>query len=103
VVDGRADRVVAVKGTNVDLDEVERLIGALPGVVECAVLPAAAPDGGAMVQAHLVGEIDDELLQQEVIENLGSAARPRVMRHRELPRTQSGKVAHQSLREVAGQ
>lgn len=98
-VQGRFDDVVTVKGANVDLGAVQRVLEGVRGVREAAVVATDDPAGGNRLQAYLVGEVAVDAARAKVGAELGSAAVPRIAVVPRLPLTTSGKVDLQRLRE----
>jgi O-succinylbenzoic acid--CoA ligase len=94
---GRFDEVVTVRGVNVDLAAVSRIVAEVPGVQESVVVAVADADGGHRVQAHVTGTATAAEIRQAVAEALGPAAVPRVLASGLLPRLPGGKVDVQRL------
>jgi acyl-CoA synthetase (AMP-forming)/AMP-acid ligase II len=102
-LDGRREDLVISGGVNVYPAEVEAVLDAHPGVVECAVFGVPDEDWGQRVVAAYVGGVPSEELAVWARERLGAAKRPKGL-HRvdELPRTSTGKVRRLDLPEVLG-
>ena len=102
LVDRHTDLVI-VSGFNVYPREVERVLRAHPGVLDCAVVGAPHPQTGETVVAHVVRADDAELSGEE----LDDWCHARLARYKcptainlvaELPRTVTGKVRRTDLR-----
>ena len=91
---GRLDRMVKIRGYRVEPEEVERVLGALPGVTEAAVLVRGSGDDRRL-EAVVVGDVDPDSLLDDLTRRLPSWACP-VGLHRveALPRTPRGKIDH---------
>ncbi len=86
---GRLDSQISIGGLKVDLTEVERTLGGLPGVVEAVVVH----DGGIDAYVALADEATPEELTAGVTRELAPFKRPRrVHVLPRLPRTATGKV-----------
>ena len=101
VTDRKKDMIL-VSGFNVYPNEVESVIGAIPGVVESAVIGVSDPVTGEAVKA-LVVRSRESLTSDEVIANcrqhLTSYKVPRLVEFRaELPKNPIGKVLRRELR-----
>jgi acyl-coenzyme A synthetase/AMP-(fatty) acid ligase len=100
---GRGDRVVKVAARRVDLDEMERHLRALPGVVEAAVV-AAATEGarGSEIFAAVVAPTwSSPALRRALLLHFDPGVVPRrVARVPVLPRESTGKLRHEALRTV---
>jgi acetyl-CoA synthetase len=103
---GRSDDLIVTAGYNVGPSEVENIISALPGVLDVAVLAAPDPDRGSVVRAVIVedGSVPQEqtiaAAQEAVRARLGRHAYPKIVDFVEaLPRTETGKVRRNVLRE----
>jgi acetyl-CoA synthetase len=108
-VSGRIDDVMNVSGHRIGTAEIESALVKHPSVAEAAVV--ARPDElkgsavvafvtlkiGATAGAALAAE-----LEQEVVQQIGSFARPEEIRFADvLPKTRSGKIVRRLLRDVA--
>ena len=107
---GRSDDLIVTAGYNVGPNEVENIIGGLPGVVDVAVVAAPDPDRGSVVRAVIIddGSVPRGTLaqqaQREVRARLGRHAYPKVIDFVDaLPRTETGKVRRNVLRETGPQ
>ena len=101
VTDRKKDMIL-VSGFNVYPNEVESVIGAVPGVVECAVIGVPDPVTGEAVKA-LVVRSSETLTSDEVLANcrqhLTSYKVPKMVEFRsELPKNPIGKVLRRELR-----
>jgi acyl-coenzyme A synthetase/AMP-(fatty) acid ligase len=100
---GRGDAAVTTAGHTVVAEEVEAALGALPGVVEAAVV--GRPHGvlGQVVVAVVV--VEDDVRRADLVERLSDLprwARPRRwLRAEAIPRTSTGKIARARLAELA--
>jgi len=103
VVHGRADAVIITGGENVWPDAVERVVRAMPGVLDVAVVGRPDPEWGERVVAVVVPRdttrppsLDD--VRAAVKRELGAWAAPRQLAIvDELPRTSLGKVRRNEL------
>lgn len=103
---GRADDVIVTSGYNVGPAEVEAALLSHPLVTDVACVGEPDPVRGAVPAAHVVltGPAPASLLAElraTVGTQIGWYAAPRRLHvHRELPRTESGKVRRHLLREA---
>ena len=102
LVDRKKD-VILVSGFNVYPNEVEDLVGMLPGVRECAVV--GVPDAHAGEAVKLLIVRDDPALDEAAVRayceaNLTGYKRPRIIEFRaELPKSPVGKILRRALRD----
>jgi long-chain acyl-CoA synthetase len=101
-VDRKKDMVL-VSGFNVYPNEVEEVVAAMPGVMECAVVGVPDEKMGEAVKLVIVRK-DPELTEAQVREfcraNLTGYKQPRVIEFREeLPKTPVGKILRRELRD----
>jgi long-chain acyl-CoA synthetase len=102
IVDRKKDMVL-VSGFNVYPNEVEEVVAAMPGVMECAVVGVPDEKMGEAVKLVIVRK-DPELTEAQVREfcraNLTGYKQPRVIEFREeLPKTPVGKILRRELRD----
>ena len=100
---GRRDRLVKVRGYRVELDEVEAVLNALPGVAEAAAVDLRDPDGHVTIVAVALPResptIEADALRSGAAKQLPAYAVPsRIEIHESLPRTGSGKIDRQALK-----
>ena len=107
-VTGRRDNVIVSGGVNVSLDRVERVVRALPGLVDAVVVPVTDVRWGQASVVVVAGDStrDAEDLLRRVREavggELGAPARPRaVLPLPRIPLLPSGKPDRAALRSVA--
>jgi len=96
---GRRSQLIRVAGATIDAAEVERVIAALPGVSDAAVVGVPRPDRGTRLKAVVVAE---GLRAADVIEHcrrsLPRDKIPETVEFRPaLPRTAAGKVLRRAL------
>ena len=101
VTDRKKDMIL-VSGFNVYPNEVEGVIAAAPGVVECAVVGVPDPVTGEVVKAFVVPE-NPEVSSEAVVaycrQHLTNYKVPKVVEFRtELPKSPIGKVLRRELR-----
>lgn len=104
---GRKDRQVKVRGYRVELEEVEAVLGSLPGVAEAAAVDVRDSDGAVTIVAAVRpgndAAIDAAELRRAAQGKLPGYALPaRVLVLDSFPRTGSGKIDRGALRETAG-
>jgi long-chain acyl-CoA synthetase len=102
IVDRKKDMIL-VSGFNVYPNELEDLVGQMPGVMECACVGITDAKTGEAVKLVVVRK-DPALTEADVRayckENLTGYKQPRVVEFREeLPKTPVGKVLRRELRE----
>ncbi|MCB2113399.1 MAG: AMP-binding protein [Parvularculaceae bacterium] len=105
---GRAKDLIIVGGMNVYPKEIEDILGALPGIAECAVIGAAHADMGEGVVAVLVpaparasDPPPDEAALRDALAGLARFKQPRRFYWLDaLPRNAMGKVQKQVLRDM---
>ncbi len=96
---GRRSQLIHVAGATIDAAEVERVIAALPGVSDAAVVGVPHPDRGARLKAVVVAE---GLRAADVVDHcrrsLPRDKIPEMVEFRSaLPRTAAGKVLRRAL------
>jgi malonyl-CoA/methylmalonyl-CoA synthetase len=101
---GRAKDLIISGGYNVYPKEVERLLDALPGVVESAVIGVPHPDFGEAVVAVVVpgdGEVTEVQVRAALAERLARFKQPKaVVNVAALPRNAMGKIQKNVLRDT---
>jgi len=100
---GRKDRQIKVRGYRVELEEIEAVLGSLPGVAEAAAVDLGNRDGGidvvAAVRPGPGAALDGADLRKAAQGKLPSYAVPaRILVLDSMPRTGSGKVDRGALR-----
>jgi long-chain acyl-CoA synthetase len=103
ITDRKKDMIL-VSGFNVYPNEVEEVIAAMPGVVECGVIGVPDSVTGEAVKAFVVTH-DSNLTAEEIIafcrENLTNYKVPKIVEFRsELPKTPVGKILRRELRHL---
>jgi len=97
-LEGRRDDLVISGGVNVYPLEVERALGAFPGVEEVAVFGVPDERWGARVCAAVVGPVEPEALLAFARQRLGPAKRPKsVVLVPTIPRTERDKLRRSTL------
>ncbi len=98
---GRADDVLISGGVNVQPQQVESCLAALPGVRDVAVGGRADAEWGERVVALVVGEVSLQQIRDHVARLLPPAAWPREC-HRltQLPRNATGKLDRPAIRRL---
>lgn len=96
---GRLDRQLKVRGHRVELDEVERALRALPGVLETAVIARDTGSGGELVAVY-TGESQPEIaLRRALKEQLPAYMVPAGLRWADrLPLNRNGKTDYPAVR-----
>ncbi|WP_288012660.1 long-chain-fatty-acid--CoA ligase [Diaphorobacter sp.] len=102
IVDRKKDMVL-VSGFNVYPNEVEEVVAAMPGVMECAVVGVPDEKSGEAVKLVIVRK-DPDLTEEAVREfcrhELTGYKQPKVVEFREeLPKTPVGKILRRELRD----
>jgi long-chain acyl-CoA synthetase len=102
IVDRKKDMIL-VSGFNVYPNEVEGVVAACPGVLECAAIGVPDEKSGEAVKVFVVRK-DPNLTAEEVIkycrEHLTGYKVPRLIEFRsELPKTNVGKILRRALRD----
>ncbi len=100
---GRKDRLVKVRGYRVELDEVEAVLGALPGVAEVAAVDLRDDDDQVVIVAAVLprqgATVEAEALRRGAARRLSAYAVPaRIEIRSSLPRTGSGKIDRTTLK-----
>ncbi|MDJ0841283.1 MAG: AMP-binding protein [Acidobacteriota bacterium] len=106
IVDRKKDMIL-VSGFNVFPNEVEDVIAAHPGVLECAAVGVPDPKSTEAVKIFVVRK-DPNLTEEEIRkfagENLTGYKKPKHVEFRdELPKTNVGKILRRALRDEAKQ
>ncbi|MBA3535494.1 MAG: AMP-binding protein [Tatlockia sp.] len=105
LVDRKKDMIV-VSGFNVYPNEIEQVIGMMPGVLEVGVVGVEDEDSGERVKACIV-KLDPGLTALEVIthcrEHLTAYKIPKIVEfYTELPKTNVGKILRRALKNTHG-
>lgn len=98
----RKKEMIVVSGFNVYPNEVEQVIGLLPGVLEVGVIGIPDNDGGERVKACIVKE-DEKLAKDAVIahcrKHLTAYKVPKIIEfYQELPKSNVGKILRRALK-----
>lgn len=104
IVDRKKD-MIKVSGFNVYPNEVEAVVAALPGVLECAAIGVPDEHSGEALKLYVVRK-DPALTEEDVRkychDNLTGYKRPRHIEFRqELPKSNVGKILRRALRDDA--
>jgi len=103
ITDRKKDMIL-VSGFNVYPNEIENVIAAVPGVVECGVIGVPDDIAGEVVKAFVVSESPSLSADQIVAhcrQNLTNYKVPRMVEFRsELPKTPVGKILRRELRAI---
>jgi long-chain acyl-CoA synthetase len=104
ITDRKKDMIL-VSGFNVYPNEIENVIAAVPGVVECGVIGVPDIIAGELVKAFVVSD-NPSLSAEQIVafcrQNLTNYKVPRMVEFRsELPKTPVGKILRRELRAVA--
>ncbi|QLQ36675.1 non-ribosomal peptide synthetase [Micromonospora robiginosa] len=98
---GRTDRQVKVRGVRIELDEVEVVVGAYPGVAEAAVGVHRPTASDALLVAYVTGAATDAELREHAAARLPATMVPaRWIRLDRLPRNRHGKLDRAALAAV---
>ena len=101
-LDGRREDLIITGGVNVYPLEVEQVVGAHPGVEDVAVFAVDDEQWGQRVCAAVVGSASEAELASYARERLAPPKRPKTWTFlEELPRTLTGKVRRDDLRQQA--
>jgi long-chain acyl-CoA synthetase len=104
ITDRKKDMIL-VSGFNVYPNEIENVIAAVPGVVECGVIGVPDVIAGEVVKAFVVSDNPNLSADQIVAfcrQNLTNYKVPRMIEFRsELPKTPVGKILRRELRAAA--
>ncbi len=96
---GRSDDIVISGGVNVSVHAIENVLRDQPGVEDAVVFAMPDETWGTIVAAVIVGNADLLVLQDAVEKELGSPAKPRIIKFtHELPLLPNGKIDVDSLR-----
>jgi long-chain acyl-CoA synthetase len=103
IVDRKKDMIL-VSGFNVYPNEVEDVVAACPGVLECAAVGVPDQNSGEVVKVFVVRK-DESLSERDVIEyaaqHLTGYKKPKFVEFRaELPKTNVGKILRRELRDA---
>ncbi|MEO0047174.1 MAG: hypothetical protein RLZZ410_133 [Pseudomonadota bacterium] len=101
IIDRKKDMIL-VSGFNVYPSEVEEVVAALPGVLECGVVGVSDENAGEVVKVFIVKK-NDQLTEEEVHQHckqqLTNYKRPKYIEFRsELPKNSVGKILRRELR-----
>jgi len=104
IVDRKKDMIL-VSGFNVYPNEVEDVVGQMPGVLECAAVGIADAKAGEAVKLVIVRSnpgVTDADVRAYCEANLTGYKRPKLVEFRDtLPKTNVGKILRRELREKA--
>ena len=104
ITDRKKDMIL-VSGFNVYPNEIENVIAAVPGVVECGVIGVPDIIAGELVKAFVVSD-NPSLSADQIVDfcrqNLTNYKVPKIVEFRsELPKTPVGKILRRELRAIA--
>ncbi|GAB2898041.1 AMP-binding protein [Paralcaligenes ginsengisoli] len=106
LVDRKKDMIL-VSGFNVYPSEIEEVVAAHPGVLECAAIGLPDARTGEMVKLYVVKKdqsLDERQLRDWCAERLAAYKRPHRIEFRtELPKSNVGKILRRALRDEASQ
>lgn len=106
IVDRKKDMIL-VSGFNVYPSEIESVIAAYPGVLECACVGVPDPHTGEAVKLFVVAKdasLTEEILLAYCKEQFTGYKRPRMVEFRSsLPKSNVGKILRRELREESAQ
>lgn len=99
---GRRDRMVKRRGVRIELDDIQKNLTKMPGVVEAAVVSKDDAFQGCRIIAHVClaeGQEQDPFALKELCANFlpKDLVPDRFEVHKGLPRTSTGKIDYQSL------
>ncbi|MEM7571963.1 MAG: amino acid adenylation domain-containing protein [Bacteroidota bacterium] len=97
---GRKDRQIKTRGYRVELEEVESILNAQPGVLEAAVYPIKNGPEGLLIHALVVSDqsLEPPAIKQGMALHLPAYSIPAEIRFvQALPRTDAGKIDRRSL------
>ena len=104
IVDRKKDMIL-VSGFNVFPNEIEEVVAAHPGVLECAAVGVPDAHSGEAIKVFVVrrdAALTERDLQEWCAENLTGYKRPKHVAFRtELPKTNVGKILRRELRDEA--
>jgi len=104
IVDRKKD-IVLVSGFNVFPNEVEAVLAAHPGVMECAAIGVPDAHSGEVVKVFVVRkdpELSEESVRAWCRERLVGYKRPKYIEFKsELPKSPIGKIVRRLLREAS--
>jgi O-succinylbenzoic acid--CoA ligase len=96
---GRSDDIVISGGINISVHAVENVLRDQIGVEDAVVFALPDKTWGTVIAAVIVGNADQMQLQDAVEKELGSAAKPRIIKFaHELPLLPNGKIDVDSLK-----
>jgi long-chain acyl-CoA synthetase len=102
VVDRKKDMIL-VSGFNVYPNEIEELVSAIPGVLECACIGVPYERSGEAVKLFIVkkdASLTEDAVKKYCKENLTGYKNPKFIEFRtELPKTPVGKILRRALKE----
>ena len=103
---GRMKDMVISGGMNIYPAEIERVVEAIPGVSEAAIVGVPDPEWGEKLHAFVVSEesadIDNHMILAACREQLSTYKIPKIISYvRVLPRNASGKLLKRELRDMA--
>ncbi len=96
---GRTDDIVISGGVNISVHAVENVLRDQIGIEDAVVFAIPDKTWGTIIAAVVVGNADEMKLQDAVERELGSAAKPRIIKFaHELPLLPNGKIDVDSLK-----
>ncbi|GGZ70883.1 class I adenylate-forming enzyme family protein [Streptomyces echinoruber] len=103
VVTGRVKNIAKVRGETVSLEEMERVLRALPGVRDaaCAAVPDPLLGETVAVAVSAPDVVTDAALRAHMRAHFAEAVQPsRILRVAQVPRTSTGKILRPVLKEL---
>ncbi|MGW6863770.1 class I adenylate-forming enzyme family protein [Streptomyces sp. NPDC054901] len=103
VITGRSKNIAKIRGEAVSLEEMERALRRLPGVLDaaCAAVPDALLGEVVAVALQAPDSVGDEALRAHLRAHFAEAVQPgRILRVALVPRTATGKIIRPALRRL---
>ncbi|MFI5819515.1 class I adenylate-forming enzyme family protein [Streptomyces rishiriensis] len=103
VITGRSKNIAKVRGEAVSLEELERALLRLPGVLDaaCAAVPDPLLGEVVAVALHAPESVGDDAVRTHLRAHFAEAVQPgRILRVPEVPRTATGKIIRPALRDL---
>ncbi|ESP97464.1 acyl--CoA ligase [Streptomyces sp. CHA1] len=100
VITGRSKNIAKVRGEAVSLEEMERALRRLPGVLDaaCAAVPDPLLGEVVAVALHAPDSVNDDAVRTHLRAHFAEAVQPaRILRVPEVPRTATGKIIRPAL------
>jgi non-ribosomal peptide synthetase-like protein len=94
---GRLDNQVKISGQRIELEEIDALVTAVPGVRAAVTVTRESDAGNQILVSYVVGEAEPAMIRDSVARHTPGGLAPLIVALEELPRASSGKLDRRAL------